>query len=61
VADYILSRRARQDLVEIYTFSYERFGETKADAYLLALRERLQLLAEQPHLGKRVDVRKQHL
>ncbi len=36
-------------------FSNERFGEARADAYLLALEERFRLIANQPFLGKRID------
>ena len=55
MADYVLSGQADRDLIEIYTFSYQRFGEARADAYLLALEERFSILAEQPLLGRRID------
>ncbi|MBL3601256.1 MAG: type II toxin-antitoxin system RelE/ParE family toxin [gamma proteobacterium endosymbiont of Lamellibrachia anaximandri] len=55
MADYELSNKADEDLTEIYAFSYQRFGEIKADAYLLALDECFCMLAEQPLLGKKID------
>lgn len=53
--EYRLSGKADEDLGEIYVYSYQRFGEAKADAYLLALEERFFLLADQPSLGRRID------
>ncbi|PIQ97461.1 MAG: hypothetical protein COV67_04065 [Nitrospinae bacterium CG11_big_fil_rev_8_21_14_0_20_56_8] len=55
MADYRLSNKADEDLTEIYTFSYQRFGEAGADAYLLSLEERFLALANQPHLGRKAD------
>jgi len=55
MADYELSNRADEDLSEVYVFSHRRFGESHADAYLQALEERFLMLAEQPHLGRRID------
>jgi len=53
--DYILSGKADQDLTEIYIFSHEQFGEARANAYLLSLEERFEVLARQPSLGRRID------
>ncbi len=55
MADYELSNKADEDLTEIYTFSYNRFGELEADAYLLALDECFCMLVEQPFLGRKID------
>ena len=55
MADYALSNKADEDLTEIYSFSYHRFGEARADAYLIALEECFSLLAEQPLLGRSID------
>lgn len=55
MADYGLSQRADEDLGEIYLLSYQRFGEARANAYLLALEERFLALAEQPLLGRRIE------
>lgn len=62
MADYELSNKADEDLTEIHIFSYQRFGEARADAYLLSLEERFLTLAGQPNLGRKVDhVRKGHV
>lgn len=55
MADYQLSIKAEHDLTEIYIFSYENFGEAKADAYLIGLEETFTHLAENPLLGRRID------
>ena len=55
MAEYELSNKADEDLTEIYLFSYQRFGEARADAYLLAMEERFSTLAEQPFLGRKID------
>ena len=55
MAEYELAKKADEDLHDIYLFSHRRFGEAKADAYLLALERRLSLLAAQPSRGRRID------
>jgi len=55
MAEYELSNKADEDLTEIYTFTYQHWGETQADAYLLSLEERFRMLAEQPRLGMKAD------
>jgi toxin ParE1/3/4 len=49
---YRLSRKAETDLQQIYLYSFENFGETQADAYILELSSCLDLLTEQPRLGR---------
>lgn len=52
MADYVLSNKADTDLTEIYLYSFQTFGEARADTYFLSLRDRLQNLADNPHLGR---------
>lgn len=52
MADYVLSNRADSDLNDIYEYSYRTFGEARADAYFLSLRDCLQALAENPLMGR---------
>ncbi|MCK6453216.1 MAG: type II toxin-antitoxin system RelE/ParE family toxin [Alphaproteobacteria bacterium] len=52
MADYVLSRKADDDLTDIYLFSYQTFGEQQADAYFLGLRDCLQALAGNPSQGR---------
>ena len=55
MASYELSEFADRDLTEIYVYSYRRFGESRADAYLLALHDCFALLADQPTMGRSID------
>ena len=50
-----LTVKAERDLQEIYNYSFDEFGEDKADAYLLGLDEKLHLLASKPDLGRPID------
>src|SRR5690554_1846332 len=43
---------AEQDLVNIWLYSWEEWGEVQADQYLVALEQVFKLLAEQPLLGR---------
>jgi toxin ParE1/3/4 len=62
MADYELSLKAEHDLTEIYIFSYEKFGEAKADAYLIGLEGSFSHLADNPLLGRKIDhIRKGYL
>ncbi len=62
MADYELSVKAEHDLAEIYIFTYQNFGEAKADAYLIGLDDCFSLLAEKPLLGRNIDhIRKGYL
>jgi toxin ParE1/3/4 len=54
MADYVLSKKADGDLTDIYLYSYRAFGEAKADAYFLSLRDCLRTLAENPRMGRAV-------
>jgi toxin ParE1/3/4 len=39
MAEYVLSKAADTDLNDIYTYSYETFGEHQADTYFFDLRD----------------------
>ena len=53
--EYVLSHKAEANLDEIYVFSYQTFGEVKADAYYQNICERLNSLASNPHLGRSIN------
>jgi len=55
MAEYELSVKAEQDLAEIYVFSYQKFGELKADTYLIGMEECLSNLAGNPLLGRNIE------
>lgn len=52
MADYVLSRKADADLDGVYVYTFETFGEAKADAYFMSLRDCLHTLAENPRMGR---------
>jgi toxin ParE1/3/4 len=51
VADFRLSERAEQDLIQIYDYTEETFGPYQADAYHSGLEHTFGLLADFPVLG----------
>ena len=55
MAEYLLSNLADQDISDIYQYTVSEFGESKANAYLTGIDEKLTLLAEQPRLGRSID------
>ena len=55
MADYVLSNAAGADLDDIYVYSFETFGEARADAYFISLRDALKALAEKPLMGRNAD------
>lgn len=48
MAKFKLSRKAAQDLKEIYQYGYREYGERRADKYIQELEEAFVLLAENP-------------
>lgn len=48
MADDILSNRADADLDGIYVYSWQTFGEARADEYYLGICERLKSLVNNP-------------
>lgn len=55
MASYELSGPADRDLTEIYTYSFQEFGESTADTYLLGLLDCFAQLAARPERGRRMD------
>ncbi len=51
----IFTELADADLIEIYTYSYQQWGESQADKYINFLREGVNRLATSPRLGKQRD------
>jgi len=56
MADYVLSNKADDDLGRIYAYSLQIFGEARADAYFLGLRDCLHVLADNPRLGRPAEL-----
>lgn len=49
------SALAESDLIEIWLYSYEQWGEAQADTYFDELDAAINRLGEYPELGKRCD------
>jgi len=47
--------RAESDLIEIWLYSYERWGESQAERYFDELENGINQLARNPELGQRCD------
>jgi toxin ParE1/3/4 len=59
MANYTLSQEADMDITAIYTYSFNNFGEEKADAYLSSLENCLTNLAHTPETGRKIyNIRK---
>lgn len=55
MSSYGLTKRARDDLFDIFLFGYEQFGEKQAEAYAAGLEHVFQLLAENPRMGRKAE------
>ena len=49
MANYKLNEEAKDDLKRIYRYGFENFGETRADAYYMALFARFDEIADNPY------------
>lgn len=49
---YILTLEADEDLVKIYDFTYDEFGQNQAEKYLYLLEDIFILLSKTPNLGR---------
>ena len=47
--------RAETDLIEIWLYTYERWGEAQAEQYFRALENGISQLRRHPELGQRCD------
>ena len=52
MSSYALTKRAEADLLDIFSFGYEQFGVTQAEAYAAELASAFQLLADNPRMGR---------
>lgn len=51
-ASYGLTRRARNDLFDIFVYGYDRFGAQQAEIYAAGLEHAFELLAANPRMGR---------
>ncbi|HJV41458.1 type II toxin-antitoxin system RelE/ParE family toxin [Caulobacter sp.] len=52
---YRLSVLARLDLIEIWNYSRDQWGERRAEAYLRSIQTTIETVANNPHAGGRDD------
>ncbi len=55
--NYKLSDTAENDLVRIYHWGFERYGQAQADLYFAAFFDHFELLAEKPLSHPVADIR----
>lgn len=62
MAKYYLTKKAVEDLSEIWDYTYEEWSEKQADKYYNFLLAAFQELANNPHFGRQYDsIRKELL
>lgn len=49
---YKLSKKAEHDLIAIWNYTFDQWGETQADDYLQTIQSAIRLLVENPQMGK---------
>ena len=52
MSEWVLSENAADDLIEIYVYTYQEFGERQAEAYTGDIEARFSTLADRPKLGR---------
>lgn len=55
MSEYALTKRAEADLFHIFLFGYEQFGARQAETYATELEHTLQLLADNPRMGREAE------
>ncbi len=55
MSQYRLTKKAVDDLLSIYNYTFHQFGELQADTYLRGIEEKILELAELPALAFAVD------
>jgi toxin ParE1/3/4 len=52
---YIISKKATEDLEQIWTFTYFRWSETQADNYYNLLIENIEFISQNVNIGRSID------
>jgi toxin ParE1/3/4 len=53
--DIFLQHQAKEDLLDIWSYSFQQWGETQADKYFQELNDGFQKIADNPHIGVSCD------
>jgi len=61
MAKYYLTKKAVEDLTNIWNYTYEEWSEKQADKYYFLLLDSCQEIAESPNLGKKYENVKENL
>ena len=56
-----ISDQARRDIEDIYTYSYQKFGQQKARQYIRQIEQRIYQIRDNPRLSKNLNFIKQDL
>lgn len=51
MSEWVLSENAADDLIEIYVYTYQEFGERQAEAYTGEIEAKFSMLADSPKIG----------
>jgi toxin ParE1/3/4 len=55
MANYKISQVAKEDLIRIHQYGFEKFGEIQADRYVENFFQQFELIAKNPHMFESVD------
>ncbi len=55
MADYRISNTAKEDLIRIYRYGVERFGESQAEKYFNSFFKYFDIIAQRPYSFESVD------
>ncbi len=55
MANYRLSNTAKEDLIRIYHFGIEKYGESQADKYLDSFHSYFEIISQRPLAFESVD------
>jgi toxin ParE1/3/4 len=50
-----IRQKAKEDLEQIWLYSFDKWGEEQADAYFYSLNEGMQKIGDNPHIGVSCD------
>jgi toxin ParE1/3/4 len=55
MANYKLTNKAIEDLINIWNYTFEKWSEKQADSYYLMLLENCKHIADDPNIGKNYE------
>ena len=61
MAKYVLTKKAVSDLSDIWNYTFDNWSEEQANRYYQMLMEHVELIADNPDIGKKYDVVRKEL